>query len=332
MAFGTRFLGGVVRASALFALVAMLGLASFVGCGSSEATDDANTDNTGPVNTARGSADAETRYSGDLPSASWARDRYYDAALRLMNEKERVGFFDLANDYDRDQYLRLKGVDVRVDLTNLLTSGGQLIDRDTLVERMQPYTLETQPAYFGRTETFLYRWFAGQGYTLIFINVYEGTVTNWGSYLEPDWQREQYILEQCAKIRKTMSLVVEEGEAMDVIASKYASYKKVYDDAVAALGGYYIQPLDRPDDAFIPNEGSRIGWQDEVELGVFEENLWHLELLSREPDRKDVRGNRVTWVWTYPFGKRTIEYTITFMHRRVVDFNAEPVPEANRGF
>ncbi|MCD4656808.1 MAG: hypothetical protein K8S87_04625, partial [Planctomycetes bacterium] len=115
------------------------------------------------------------------PSTDWFFRPYFEAAVEFMNNAQRRGFYKCSTEIKKRQYLKKLGIDVLVDMKNLLKKTMTDIEVKNVV-----FAVDTiwQDDYFylGNTEVLMGSRFNGEGYTHMYFNFVDGKLNKWGAY------------------------------------------------------------------------------------------------------------------------------------------------------
>ena len=270
-----------------------------------------------------------------------------------MENFERRGFFSRDNDAKKKNFLRMLGVDVRVDMNLLLKKGMQ----KKVVKRVfrKGITWDNYSFYVGKTEILTASKFNGQGYTHLYCNFVNDKLYNWGAYPNQIWDEEAEINAECAKISRELGKIIERSESMASIRNKFEIISKQNAQILKILDESEKQKMIRSRDTLNPSSHRwlirdyerktiiatlRLSYlladivkteadddDDDSDDSADEKVLLGYKLRFREPT--DIEHHREITHWHYdvPFGDRVIRYTIKFKDRRVSNWYANPIPK-----
>lgn len=149
----------------------------------------------------------ETVGAADAPTRSrWSN------YLQVMTDKERQQFLAIEESFDREQWLRRKGIDVRVDLDRRLSKGISVAAAKSRIE--EPLDEETVD---GDTTMLFYSRYNTRGRTNFWLKFRDRQLVAWNSYTLEEQRRERDILEFESRLMDKFNTVLERGMGMNQI-------------------------------------------------------------------------------------------------------------------
>lgn len=172
------------KALLLFACVAALVLAA---CGSSEKFPGR-----GPT-------------AIDQPSGAPTRSRW-SQYLVVMTDKERTEFLDIQGEFEREQWVRRNGIDVRADLSRRLARG---ISVEAAKRRILEVPDETHK--HGRSTYLFYSRFNTASRTHFWLRFENDQLLSWNSYTQEQQDRERELIEFETRLMRKFDTVLAKG-------------------------------------------------------------------------------------------------------------------------
>lgn len=327
-------LGSLFVFAASVSLLVFATITGTLGCGSSDKDEAAAaTESTRP---ARAPGAQPTDFDdpppiGQLPSQVWPREQYYRNALALMDNIERMGYFEQSNDYKRDLYLRQIGADARVDLRVMLEPG---MDLGAIRQRFVDEEWSTEPIRYGFSEVYVLKRFNGRGYTRMMLTMLNGELRDWSTYSDQQWQRDEAIYAECARIERSLDRVLERGMSASGLRNfirewpveNASIYLMLADTRRFVESRETLQSRLRREEFM-----SRLEAWDVIAQRVYPDaapdEIDYYERRMRDPDAIRTEVGREYWRFDFPFGSRTIYLFLEWQDAVLVDWFAEPMPD-----
>ncbi|MBE7493146.1 MAG: hypothetical protein HS108_15505 [Planctomycetes bacterium] len=141
-----------------------------------------------------------------IGSASTPTKTRWSTYLQVMTDKERLEFLDIQDSFDREQWIRRNGIDVRADLHNRLARGISVeAARRRIAEVPDEITRD------GSTTMLFYSRYNTQSRTNFYLMFEADQLVSWNSYTLEEQQRERHLLEFEAKLMRKFNTVLEVG-------------------------------------------------------------------------------------------------------------------------
>ncbi|MDH5642054.1 MAG: hypothetical protein OEY28_12235, partial [Nitrospira sp.] len=227
--------------------------------------------------------------------------------LEVMSDKERLEFFEIDEDDDRDQWLRRNGLDVRADLharleVGLSVSAAKNRMRDEIDEEVRRGDETT--LHYSRFNTL-----SRTNYYLHFVN---DRLEGWDAYTTEAQDRDRGLREFEQRLRRRFDITLKVGMGPDAIRKLATNAQRHLDDVRAA----HAEEL---------NSGDYKGGQTPSSTGyIIDEqirlaesrNALYAWFNNREPDEEIVHGHRVTHRYLISYKSlrgRTETVTVDFM-------------------
>ncbi|MBX3473355.1 MAG: hypothetical protein KF754_03165 [Planctomycetes bacterium] len=145
----------------------------------------------GPTALGTVSAPTKTRWSG---------------YLQVMSDKERLEFLAIDDSFEREQWIRRHGVDVRADLAGRLARGISVeAAKRRIIEAPDEVTKD------GSTTMLFYSRYNTQSRTNFYLLFESDQLVSWNSYTLEEQERERHLLEFEAKLMRKFNTVLEVG-------------------------------------------------------------------------------------------------------------------------
>ena len=304
----------------------------FIGCTNTEKIEDEKRI------AAKKAWDDKTVKEKPYPSVDWYWRDYFEAAVDFMNNAQRRGFYKCSTEIKKRQYLKRLGIDVLVDMNELLKKKMTKAEVKHLVFGKDTIW-QNDFFYLGDTIVLMGSRFNGEGYTHMYFNFVDGKLTNWGAYSNLEEESEGEIKAECAKINRTLNKIIEIGESMESIRNKF-TYFAEQNNKILSI--YSDNELEAPENK---KKLTPVTWKKEddnllkARIEAFmspfylladkvksEDDPLGYQLKFKEPYVEEHR-DITYWHFYMPFGERQIKYTITFRDRRVKSWNAVAVPK-----
>ncbi len=132
--------------------------------------------------------------------------------LNVMSDKERVEFQEIDDEFDRNQWIRRNGIDVRADLTSRLARG---ISVEAARRRIQEVPDET--VRDGSTTMLFYSRYNTQSHTNFWLKFENDQLLSWNAYTDEMQRREREVLNFEADLMRNFDIVLERGMGMQQI-------------------------------------------------------------------------------------------------------------------
>ena len=313
----------------------LVATASVAGCASSDAPQEGTPDAPRPAQVAP-TLQEPTNFDevipvGQLPSRVWPREKYYRNALALLQNAERIGFFNQTSDYKRDLYLREIGADARVDLRVLVRPGMSL---DDVRARFSNEMWEREPIRYGESEVYSIKRFNGRGYTRMLITLLDGRVEGYQAYSEQQWARDDTILSECVRIEQDVARFLERGMPQSTLRMLIEEWPVRQAQIYLTLADttLYRSSRETPTSTMRREEfESRLAAMRTLARRLHPDaernELNHYRYALLEPDLVRNEANRVFWRYNIRFGDRTIHLFLVWQEAELVEWYAEPQPE-----
>lgn len=173
-------------------LPALLLAALMAGCGSSPEVVD------GP--------EADLRLPSAPTKSQWS------GYLQVMSDKERTEFLAIESNDARNAWLRRTGVDVRYELSSVLSRGMSLAAaRARIAETPEDISRD------GSTTTLFFSRFNTVSRTNFYLLFDNDQLVSWNSYTKDQQDREKGLLEFEARLMRKFNTVLERGMGMNAI-------------------------------------------------------------------------------------------------------------------
>ena len=310
------------------ALVLLAGPAS--GCGSSDKHEPAETEEVNRPAQVAALDFGDPPPPGELPSKVWPREQYYRNALTLMDNVERLGYFEQTNDYLRDLYLREIGADARLDLHVMLEPGMEL---EEIRRRFPDEEWSREPIRYGFSEVYVLKRFNGRGYTHMLLTMLNDELQNFSTYSDQQWQRDEAILAECSRLERALDRVLERGMS----ASGLRNFVRTWPVQAARMhlllsDRQFAMSRETPRTKLRREEfHSRLAaWDilaDAVNPEASRDEVEYYERELRDPDNIRTDIGREYWRYDVRFGDRTIHIYLEWDEAVLVDWYAEPMPD-----
>jgi len=169
-----------------FVLLPALCLALLAGCSSGPEVRG-----NGPEGIGMTSAPTKTRWS-----------KY----LQVMSDKERLEFLNIEDSFDREQWIRREGIDVRADLQGRLSRGISVESaRRRIVEVPDEISKD------GSTTMLFYSRYNTQSRTNFYLMFEADQLVSWNSYTLEEQEAERFLLAFESKLMRKFNTVLEVG-------------------------------------------------------------------------------------------------------------------------
>lgn len=171
-----------------FAFLPVLFSAALIGVGCSSGPEVRGR---GPEGLGTVSAPTKTRWS---------------SYLQVMTDKERLEFLAIEDSFDREQWIRRQGIDVRADLAGRLARG-------ISVEAAKRRIIEVpdEVSKDGSTTMLFYSRYNTQSRTNFYLMFEADQLVSWNSYTLEEQEREKHLLEFEARLMRKFNTVLEVG-------------------------------------------------------------------------------------------------------------------------
>lgn len=171
-----------------YAFLPVLLLCALIGAGCSSGPEVRGN---GPEGLGTVSAPTKTRWS---------------AYLQVMTDKERLEFLDIQDSFDREQWIRRQGIDVRADLQGRLARGISVE-----AARRRIFEVPDEVSKDGTTTMLFYSRYNTQSRTNFYLMFESDQLVSWNSYTLEEQEREKSLLEFEAKLMRKFNTVLEVG-------------------------------------------------------------------------------------------------------------------------
>ncbi|MHC4841144.1 MAG: hypothetical protein ACYTDT_09350 [Planctomycetota bacterium] len=152
------------------------------------------------------SHDGEGHETRSHPPSRWGK------YLEVMTDKERDEFFGISDTFDRNQWIRTNGMDVRVDLAKVLSKGMSKSAAKKSVKDPVEDTVDngdSHMAFYSRFNTV-----SRTNYYLVF---HKGKLASWHSYTREDQDRNRELFAFESKLMRKFDTVLEVGMGVNEI-------------------------------------------------------------------------------------------------------------------
>jgi hypothetical protein len=173
----------------------------------------------------------------DRPATAPTRSRW-SQYLVVMSDKERTEFLSIADDTQREKWLRRTGIDVRAELSSSLSRGisveaarGRLDDAPEEVKRD------------GRTTMLFYSRYNTESRTHYWLKFENDQLLSWNSYTKNEMDREREVLEFEQALMRKFNTVLERGMGMNEINRQAAAAR----DNLNKVEGAYRERISEPE-------------------------------------------------------------------------------------
>lgn len=141
-----------------------------------------------------------------IGTASTPTKTRWSPFLQVMTDKERLEFLDIQDSFDREQWIRRKGIDVRSDLHNRLARGISVESaRRRIIEVPDEISRD------GTTTMLFYSRYNTQSRTNFYLMFESDQLVSWNSYTLEEQERERSLLEFESKLMRKFNTVLEVG-------------------------------------------------------------------------------------------------------------------------
>jgi hypothetical protein len=138
--------------------------------------------------------------------------------LQVMTDKERIEFLGIDDTFDREQWIRRNGIDVRADLDRRLSRGLSLAAAKNRIDAPLDETSER-----GDTTMLFYSRFNTESSTNFWLMFQNDQLVSWDSYPVEDQRREREILDFEARLMNKFNTVLKRGIGMAEIKIQAAN-------------------------------------------------------------------------------------------------------------
>lgn len=186
------------------------------------------------------SSSPEPRGSGPEPvgTTTTPTKSRWSSYLQVMSDKERLEFLEIRDNFEREQWLRRNGIDVRVDLDRRLSRG---LSIDAAKNRVaEPLDEQTKS---GDTTMLFYSRYNTESSTNFWLMFQKNELVSWDSYSIEDVRREREILDVEARLMDKFNTVLERGMGMAEIRLQAENAQESLDRVRLA----HREDLDDPD-------------------------------------------------------------------------------------
>lgn len=132
--------------------------------------------------------------------------------LQVMTDLERTTFLNIEDSFEREQWIRRHGIDVRADLDNRLSRG---ISVDAAKRRIVEIPDETSKK--GETTMLFYSRYNTQSRTNFWLLFRSDQLVSWNAYTLEQQERERSLLEFEARLMDKFDTVLKEGMGINEI-------------------------------------------------------------------------------------------------------------------
>jgi hypothetical protein len=162
-----------------------------------------------------GCSSGPTAY-GDGPetvgSVSTPTKSRWSAYLQVMSDKERTSFLDIADTFDREQWIRRNGIDVRADLHRRLSRG---ISIDAAKRRIEEVPDEVTKR--GDSTMLFYSRYNTESRTNFWLLFRSDQLLSWNAHTIAEQDRQRHLLEFESALLDTFDTVLERGIGINEI-------------------------------------------------------------------------------------------------------------------
>ena len=153
---------------------------------------------------------------GDGPTAvgsvSTPTKSRWSTYLQVMSDKERTEFLDIADNFEREQWIRRNGIDVRADLDRRLSRG---ISIDAAKRRIEEAPDEVTKR--GDSTMIFYSRYNTESRTNFWLLFRADQLVSWNAHTIADQDRERHLLEFESALMDKFDTVLKRGIGMSEI-------------------------------------------------------------------------------------------------------------------
>lgn len=132
--------------------------------------------------------------------------------VTVMTDKERTTFLDIEGSFEREQWIRRQGIDVRADLARRLARG---ISVEAAKRRIIEVPDETRRT--GRTTYLFYSRYNTTSRTHFWLRFEDDQLLSWNSYTQEAQDRERELLEFEQRLMRKFDTVLRKGMGVNEI-------------------------------------------------------------------------------------------------------------------
>jgi hypothetical protein len=132
--------------------------------------------------------------------------------LAVMTDLERERFFEVDGEFEREQWIRREGIDVRADLSRRLARGLSPADVRRRVPEAPDETIRD-----GSTTMMFFSRFNTQSRTEYWVKFENDSLVTWNSYTIEQQDRERELLDFQQRLMRRFNIVLERGMGMQEI-------------------------------------------------------------------------------------------------------------------
>lgn len=147
----------------------------------------------------------------DQPSGAPTRSRW-SQYLIVMSDKERTEFLDVEGEFEREQWIRRRGIDVRADLSRRLARG---ISVEAARRRIIEVPDETHR--HGRSTYLFYSRYNTTSRTHFWLRFENDQLLSWNSYTQHEQDRERELIDFENRLMRKFDTVLEKGMGIQEI-------------------------------------------------------------------------------------------------------------------
>lgn len=164
---------------------------------------------------ARGSGPEAVGTTGTPTKSRWS------PYLQVMSDNERIEFLAIEDNFEREQWIRRKGIDVRADLDRRLSRGLSLAAAQNRIDAPLDEKSER-----GDTTMLFYSRFNTESSTNFWLMFQNNQLVSWDSYAVEDQRREREILDFEARLMNKFNTVLKRGMGVEEIRRQAANSRE----------------------------------------------------------------------------------------------------------
>ncbi len=160
------------------------------------------------------SSDPEVRGNGPeyVGNATAPTRTRWSRYLQVMSDKERITFMEIEDDFDREQWIRREGIDVREELSRKLARGMSVAAAKSRMDGKPDEEIDRNDSTM-----LFYSAFNTRSRTNVYLKFDADSLTSWGSYTIEQQDRQRDLLNFESDLMRLFNRVLKRGMAPSTI-------------------------------------------------------------------------------------------------------------------
>ncbi len=173
--------------------------------------------------------DADVAHTAEGNSVRSHKASTWGKYLDVMTDKERDEFFAISDSFERKQWVRRNGVDVRADLAKKLTKG---LKKGAAMKRIKDRVEDTIEN--GDSTLVLYSRFNTVSRTNFYLVFHKNTLASWGSYTRENQDRNREVFDFESRLMRKFDTVLKVDMGANEIRKQAENARKGLNDVKIA--------------------------------------------------------------------------------------------------